>query len=541
MSPFNKHDKFLKPALLCSTMLLVSSCGGSSSNNTTTSTGFTLPDNYPTPSYSSALKSGGETTDPTASSGSSHAFSVPAANLPKDEFDKHVAGDAHFETTFVRAPDINHPQFDGAGPVNNAPKCDTCHQRDGRGTPPKFSEAFTKLGNSEALFLRISIENEDSANCTPSLSNRYCAPVAVPEFSDQLFHRGELGVRPDSPGTGQADVYVRYVLSEVTFADGEKVTLRKPEFEIRNPYDAINEKPGDNTPPLSRLLQSDVKAGARIGMPVFGLGLLEAIPESEILSKVDANDANNDGISGRANFVYDPIKALNNDPDPVSLGRFGWKANTPNVMVQSLGALRGDMGVTNFLFPKESIADTALHNTYLTRNPADTGMNSDGTPEADRTFSEEVTFYAQTLHVPARRDINNPQVLRGAKLFEAAQCAACHTPSYTTGEHPDKIAALSNQTIYPFTDMLLHDMGEGLADGRRDFLADGNEWKTRPLWGLGMTKVVSPLTGFLHDGRAKTITEAILWHGGEAEKSKENFRTMSKSDREALLAFLNSL
>jgi CxxC motif-containing protein (DUF1111 family) len=513
-------------------------CGGGSNDDN----GFFILDpNTPTPAFSAAVDLGGDTTDPTASSGSSHAFSAPAANLTPVDLATHMTGDGNFEQSFVTAPDPAHPQFDGLGPVNNNNDCNSCHQRDGRGTPPSFSDTFVKLGNNESLFLRISIEDEDTASCIPGINNMYCAPVAVPGFSTQLFQRGQIQVRPDSPGTGQADVYVRYVTSEVQYPDGATVTLRKPVFEIRNPYDSSGEKPGDNVPPVSRLLQDDVKTSPRIGMPVFGIGLLEAISEADILALADADDIDGDGISGRPNYVFDPKKELLGDPDPVSLGRFGWKANTPSNEVQSLGALRGDIGITNFLFPAESIAGTPLHDDYLIRNPDDTGMDAIGNPEADDDFANTVVFYVSTLHVPARRNVDDPGVIRGARLFFAAGCAACHHPSFVTGAHPDGIAELENQTIYPFTDMLLHDMGEGMADGRRDFLATGREWKTRPLWGIGLTQVVNPLTGFLHDGRARSLEEAILWHGGEALQSRERFRKMRQEDRVALLGFLESL
>lgn len=517
---------------------MMSACGGGSNDKSGL---FVLEPDTPVPAFAAAVNLGGDTTEPTASSGSSHAFSAPAANLTAMDLQQHLTGDGNFEQSFVSAPNPVHPRFDGLGPVNNNNDCNSCHQRDGRGTPPSFSDTIVKLGNNESLFLRISIEEQGGALCVPDFANRYCAPSAVPGFSSQLFHRGQILARPDSPGTGQADVYVRYVTAEVQYPDGAMITLRKPVFEIRNPYDNSGEKPGDNNPPVSRLLQDDVKISPRIGMPVFGLGLLEAISETDILSLADEDDADGDGISGRPNFVFDPKKQLLSDPDPVSLGRFGWKANTPSVEVQSLGALRSDIGVTNFLFPDESIAGTPLHDDYLTRNPDDTGMDAQGNPEADNAFADSVVFYVQTLHVPARRNVDDPGVIRGARLFSAAGCAACHHPSFVTGAHPDGIGELDNQTIYPFTDMLLHDMGDGLADGRRDFIATGREWKTRPLWGIGLTHVVNPLAGFLHDGRARTLEEAILWHGGEAQQSRENFRTMSRDDRAALLRFLGSL
>ena len=152
---------------------------------------------------------------------------------------------------------------------------------------------------------------------------------------------------------------------------------------------------------------------------------------------------------------------------------------------------------------------------------------------------DRMVFYVSTLAVPARRDVDSPQIRSGAKLFGQAGCAACHVPAMRTGSH--QIAALAGQYIQPFTDLLLHDMGEGLADGRPDYEADGREWRTPPLWGIGLVKTVNKHTNFLHDGRARNLEEAILWHGGEAEASKETFRSMTAEERRTLISFVNSL
>lgn len=528
---------------------LGSGCGGSGGSSSD-------GDAQAKPGYADAVLLGGATTDLTASS-SSHGFSAPAANLTDAQRAHHLDGDVNFETQFSNNGDF--PEVDGLGPVLNNTNCNACHQRDGRGTPPPPTETFSKLAANESLFLRISVEDDATPECTDRAdlnhANGYCAPRAVTGFSTQLFHRGIGALRPDGGPTytGQADVHYRYETSTVTYGDGSTVDLRKPVFMVLSPYDAPAESaevPVVSSVNTSQLLQPGVRFGARIGMPVFGLGLLEAIGEQDILALADPMDADGDGISGRANWVLDAVKAQAGDTDPVSLGRFGWKANTPSVRVQSLGALRGDMGITNPLFSDESIAGTELYTNPLYYDGVKSGVDYSGAEldptsglavEAGTEFSEAVVFYSQTLHVPARRNVEDPAVQRGARLFSETGCAACHRPKFTTGQHPEGIAELSNQEIYPFTDMLLHDMGEGLADGRRDFLASGREWKTRPLWGIGLTKTVNPGAGFLHDGRARTLEEAILWHGGEAEAGKERFRTMAKADRDALVAFLMSL
>jgi len=541
----NTTNNLIYTALLGVITLTCTGCGGDGGGNNPADSGIKVSD------YIDVVNLGGETTE---FSGLTNriSFDLPATNLEGTALDMHIRGDGEFERQFTKAPSAQHPDIDGVGPVFNNNACLECHNRDGRGnysfqalTAPQGE--WTKLGANEAVFLRISVGPEET--CVPDASNCYCAPEDVPGFSSQLFHRGVLGARPDSPFTGQADVYVKFEEEEVSYADGEKVTLRKPVFEIRNPYDHPGEKPGDNTPPVSRLLQTDVMTSTRMGMPVFGLGLLEAIKEEDILALADPDDNNDDNISGKPNWVCDPVKKnMLSDPDPKSLGRFGWKANTPTVAVQGSGAYRGDMGVTNYFFPEESVLGTALHDAYLATNPGDNGQNG---AEVGVDVVQDVMFYTNTLAVPARRNVDNANVRAGAELFHTAGCTSCHTPGFNTGTHPGipaldgtvavAIPEVENQKIFPFTDMLLHDMGDGLADGRSDFSANGKEWKTRPLWGVGLTQTVNPLAGFLHDSRASTLEEAILWHDGEAEDAKEEFRTMVKADRDALVAFLKSL
>lgn len=495
--------------------------------------------------YTHVTQLGGDATAVNASA-SGHGFSTPMPNLSTEELEKHLTGDALFETSFTTAPNSEHPELDGLGPVFNNQDCNSCHQRDGRSSTISLAPGQERvlLGPEAGIFLRMSID--DGICSTPTVDNNYCKNIPVPGFGTQLFHRGVLKARHDwqeQPFTGQANVYLSYEYSTVTYPDGTSIELKKPLFTIEQPYDVTDENRLD-----SAILQADVRYSPRNGMPIFGLGLLELISDADILALADEDDANGDNISGRPNWVFDPIKAKNNDDNPVSLGRFGWKASTPSVRVQSLGALRGDMGITNPLFPQESIANTPLHESYLSRTGfVDTGSDEQGAPEADQSFSDDVVFYAETLAVPARRDVENEEVILGAQLFTQVQCSSCHHPDFTTETGELSLGGLvapeglKGQKIYPFTDMLLHDLGEELADNRRDFTATGVEWKTRPLWGLGLTKTVNPAAGFLHDGRAATPEEAILWHGGEAEQSKTDFMALQKSDRQALVKFLMSL
>ena len=542
-------------ALLTFSAWLLSGCGDGSKRDED------LPDvNASALHFVNQKVLGGETTNREYGS-STHAFSQPAANLTGNLLDYHLEGDGNFE--------INPYGF---GPVFNHTNCNACHQRDGRDSLPvllgeleylsnyiiKDSNGWFKL-NDEGTFLRISIEDN---NGVKNEANNWGAPIPVPNFSDQLFHRGVYGAREGSEniGAGQADVWMKYDYKTVTYPDGTQVVLSRPIFAVDNPYDSPD-NPNEYNPiavesnATSRLFQPDVKMGVRIGMPMIGLGLLNAIEEADILAIADVNDSDNDGISGKPNWVYDKVKydkckAQNNcdTHPPISLGRFGWKANTPTVAHQGLGAMSTDMGVTNPLFPYENIRGTDLMNTYKTNNPSFTTYEDTGVTDADEEFAKSVVFYSETLSVPPRRDINNSDVRQGAMLFESIGCVKCHHPSFTTSAYYSsysvddaEIKELENQKIYPFTDMLLHDMGDELADGRKDFDATGNEWKTRPLWGIGATKIVNPGAGFLHDGRAKTLEEAILWHGGEAANIRSDFMNLNQSKRTQVIQFLESL
>jgi CxxC motif-containing protein (DUF1111 family) len=517
---------------------LVVGCGGGGSGSATQ-----------LPAWVDVSALGGATTNTTGNQ-SSTGFDTPATNLSADELATHLAGDVQFESAFIKAPSDDFPLLDGLGPVLNNNACLNCHVRDGRANYTQSAlladaGTWTKLGPEAGVFLRISV-NAGDGQCSPAAANDYCAPQAVPGFASQLFHRGVLGLRADSPFSGLADVHVRFDTVAMSYGDGTPVTLYKPIFRISNPYDNPGELPSGT--PTSRLLQADVATSPRMGLPMFGLGLLEAIPEADILALADPDDRDGDGISGRPNWVHDPVKRAQGVAEPKSLGRFGWKAGTPSVLAQGAGAYRGDMGITNYLFPQESIAGTPLYTAYRASNPLDDGQAASGY-EVSEAVVKQVIFYSNTLAVPARRNVTDATVRQGAALFESARCSACHKPSFTTGIHPGiwgpsgttAVAAVAGQTIYPFTDLLLHDMGPELADNRTEFAANGREWRTRPLWGVGLTHTVNALAGFLHDGRARTLEEAILWHGGEAQASRETFRTMNAQDRAAMVAFLKSL
>ncbi|MCB9488471.1 MAG: thiol oxidoreductase [Deltaproteobacteria bacterium] len=417
---------------------------------------------------------GGETT---TFDRSSSAFTNPAANLTEKNLEHHFLGDVRFENQFVSAPATVNP---GLGPVFNNTSCLNCHTENGRGMPA----VGNRPGKSQAL-VRVSLPADRG---DPELPG---GPVPVPGVGTQIQDQAIYGV------AAEAVVEIDWVEYGGSYGDGTAYTLREPVVTL--------------TPSDGGSFDPEMMTSLRIPPPVHGLGLLEALDEETILAAADPDDADGDGISGRPNYVYDVQSAR------TVMGRFGLKANQPNLLQQAAGAYRDDMGVGNPLFPDE---------------------DEEGY-DIDFETLEATAFYTQTLGVPARVDWADVTVRRGERLFEAIGCASCHTPTMTTGDH--EIAELSRQTIHAYTDLLLHDMGPGLADGRPDFEATGSEWRTAPLWGLGLAHTVLPLSGLLHDGRAGSIEEAILWHGGEADGSREAFRTMSASDREALLAFLRSL
>ena len=430
-------------------------------------------------------KLGGDTT---AFARNNQAFSLSARNLTNLERRTFEVGDSFFNQNWVTAPASTDAR-DGLGPTFNAQACSSCHTHDGRGRPPESPDDPTR-----GLLLRLSIPGTDATG----------APLPDPNYGSQLQDRAIRQIPPEGR------LILTYTEIPGTYPDGQPYTLLSPRYDFAD----LAFGP----------LHPDLLFSPRVAPAVFGAGLLAAIPESVILAQADPADADGDGISGRPNMVW------NWRHDKAALGRFGWKANQPTVEQQVAAAFLGDIGITSPLFPEENCP------------PLQTDCQSapnGGAPELPAERLQKITFYNRTLAVPAMRNLDDPQVAQGAKLFLSAGCAACHTPQYVTGE--SDIPALSHQTIYPYTDLLLHDMGDGLADNRPDFLANGREWRTPPLWGLGLIETVNGHTRLLHDGRARSITEAVLWHGGEGEKARNNFSGLSQQERAALIAFLNSL
>ncbi len=429
--------------------------------------------------------SGGETT---VFDTSPNAFSLSARNMAPERRSTFFVGNSFFKENWVIAPSSTDAR-DGLGPLYNARSCSSCHLLDGRGSPPE--NAMEPLSS---VLVRLSVPGQ-TTNGSP-------APESI--YGGQLQPKAIPGV------VAEGNAFVSYEDVTGVFPDGEPFTLRRPTYSFA-------------------LARGEMSAGVmrspRVAPQMIGLGLLEAIAESDIFSAADPDDTDHDGISGRPNMVWDSMLGK------PTLGRFGWKANQPNLAAQTAGAFLGDMGISTSIFPTQEC--TAAENDC-------SAAPDGGNPECSEHILDAVTFYSKTLAPPARRDWKNPEVLQGKQLFETAGCAKCHTAVQHTGTI-DGFVELSNQTIRPYTDLLLHDMGKELADGRPDFEADGQEWRTPPLWGVGLLQVVNGHTNLLHDGRARGVLEAVLWHGGEAEASRKAFQEMPRDQRQAVLRFVESL
>lgn len=425
-----------------------------------------------------------------------NAFSLASPRLTVHQRADFFSGSGFFRTPWVPAPAANQSR-DGLGPLFNADGCRGCHVLDGRGHLPAD-------GNDDlvSLLLRVSQRPLDQAQWQQV---RKQGVIPHPLYGDQIQDFSNPGVE------SEARILLRYETSTVTLSDGQVVTLSRPIPELLNP--AYGE------------LGSNVNFSLRLAPAIIGLGLLDVLDDPQIESYADPEDKDGDGISGRPNRV-----GLTGS-DTLVNGRFGWKAEQPNLRQQNASAFLGDLGITSTLFPDENCTGVQRH-----CGEAPNG----GTPELSDRLLDQITFYTANLAVPQRRDVDNPQVKLGQALFTEAGCGGCHRFQFVTPKVKGQ-PQLSEQTIHPYTDLLLHDMGEGLSDDRAVFDASGSEWRTPPLWGIGLTAIVSGQEHYLHDGRARSLLEAVLWHGGEARASRNFVIAASRSERAALIAFLKSL
>lgn len=427
-----------------------------------------------------------------------NAYSQAAPALSPRQREIFLRGRAHFNRLWV-AFGISAGDW-GVGPTFVADRCSACHVGGGRGAPP--ADPNEQL---LSMLVRLSVPGHDLHD----------GPKPHEHYGDQLQNRALQGqtlglVYAHAPIPAEADIYLEWEESSITFADGERVDLRKPTLRIEGL--AFGE------------LGADVMQSLRNAQPVFGMGLLAAVAE-ETLFAVAAQQRLL-GFNGRPNYVWDAIEQR------TALGRFGWKANQPSVRQQIAAAAIGDLGATSNLFPRQNCPDVQV----LCRREV-----PGNDPELSDSAWDDLELWTLGLGVPIRRNWDDAEVQRGAALFEQAQCSACHLSTLVTANYFARLPQLAKQTFHPYTDLLLHDMGEELADGRPDFVASGRDWRTPPLWGLGLSQVVSGSGALMHDARARNATEAILWHGGEAQGSRELFKKMPKHDRESLLKFLDAI
>ncbi len=433
------------------------------------------------------------------------AFSHASANMSFErELDFRV-GNGFFRRFWATAP-ASTQAADGLGPLYNARACQNCHLRDGRGHPPAGPDEPTV-----SMFLRLSIPPQTEED-RRLLAERRVNVIPEPVYGAQLQNFAVRGIR------SEGQMRVDYEEVPVTLQDGTVVSLRRPTYSM------VDLAYGD--------LHPATMSSPRVAPPMIGLGLLEMLDEEDILAAADPADEDGNGVSGRPNRVWSV------EHGKVMLGRFGWKAGVASVDEQGQAAFSGDIGISVPLFPAGSGECTRRQVECLAAPNGNSPQYDD--LEAGHQVAGLVAFYSRNLAVPARRDYDHPDVLEGKRIFYQSGCADCHRPRYRTrtdAAFPEQ----SNQLIWPYTDMLLHDMGEGLADHRPEGDADGREWRTAPLWGIGLTPVVSEYPSYLHDGRARTLLEAILWHGGEARRSRDAVAGLPREQRERLLRFVESL
>lgn len=432
------------------------------------------------------LYPGGETTN-TFLQGS-NAFILPAENMHVEHEPSFYTGNSFFNQSWVETP-ASTQKRDGLGPFFNARSCASCHFKDGRGAPPEDGEPFL------SLLLKVGMDEEDE----------YGQAKPSPKYGGQIQNFSILAIEDE------AQSHVEYVEISGQYGDGSSYSLIKPTYTI--------------TDSTSTQEVSELHISPRIAPVVIGMGLLESIPLSRLESLADPYDDNNDGISGRINWVWDEKK------QDLGVGRFGWKAEITTVEQQVATAFVHDIGITNPIFSEHRCGTEQLDCQ---------DQPYGGTPEIEQDLFDKVVLYSSLLAVPMRRNWEERTVQEGKVLFHEVGCASCHVPNHTTASEASFVE-LIHQNIWPYTDLLLHDMGEGLADGLRGFQASGAEWRTPPLWGIGLVEKVNRHTRFLHDGRARNLTEAILWHGGEAETSKNLFQDLSMDEREAIVSFVRSL
>ncbi len=481
----------------------------------------------------SELLPGGATTVARAPRAS---FEKPANNLPLELKPDFHAGKALANQPWVKAPTITKAR-DGLGPIYNARTCLMCHINGGKGfIPDDDTQALT------GTLVRLSKTETDTQKADPK-----AGVIPHPVYGDQIQSQSislAHQLRHSQPQlkhdvAPEAYVHINWIWQTFTYPDGTQIQLRKPELDFR--YLGYG--------PLDKEGESQTLIGLRVAPAIHGMGLLELIKQSDLTALADEHDANQDGISGRLNWVWDA------ETQSMAYGRFGLKANKASLAHTVAGAFTNDVGITNRLVPEQPCSQFQTACLKGPHGNDDNGVDIKGQPQAqvelpDHLLTLVIDFNRNLAPVASRMKENTlksknnsdseDEHLHGRELFYKVGCHSCHNPSFVTGQS-NAFPHLSQQTIWPYTDLLLHDMGPELSDNRPDFLATGAEWRTPPLWGVGLRTEVNGSTALLHDGRAKTIEEAILWHGGEASQVKNAFINLSKTERTQLINFVNTL
>jgi len=415
-----------------------------------------------------------------------YAFSQ-ALKLSDEEEDFRILGKSFFTKPWVESPAATTAR-DGLGPLFSANSCIHCHPHNGAGL------AQEKNGETHrSLVMHLSLFSESNLNNDLIMKNGF---IIEPTYGAQLSINGTSDVKYEG------SVSLSYMQKELKYSDGESYRLHEPHYTLTD----LQYGP----------LHKDTNVAPHIALALIGLGAIEEIDEEDILLYEDAQDRDKDGISGRANWVFNP------ETNATELGRFTWKAAAATLKQQVANAAHNDMGLTNPLYPNENCTES--------QKECQEAPKGRGEFDLPMQRVDAITYYLKTLKIPAQR--RGAEFAAGREIFQTLGCAKCHVESFKTKQYG---------TIHPYSDFLLHDMGEALSDGHRMFKAEPNEFRTPPLWGIGLYESVSGELNLLHDGRAKSIEEAILWHGGEAQTQKMAFRALDKNRRETLIEFLKGI
>ncbi|MFT6202306.1 MAG: CxxC motif-containing protein (DUF1111 family) [Candidatus Endobugula sp.] len=497
------HQSFKKPIILFMAMSLFISPISFSQKTTTDHSQIIQPTNqFEKAEAYEALPAGALTYKKIINA---NAFSHASDNMNFERKLDFTLGNALFKKIWVSSPSSTESS-DGLGPLFNARACQRCHIKDGRGHPPSDAN-----DNRVSMLLRLGIPPQNVEQ-KETISKLLENTIPEPTYGGQLQDHSVAAVY------AEGGFVIDYTETTVKLNGGESISLRKPRYTLTNlRYGNIHQ---------------DTMVSPRIASQMIGLGLLEAIAEKDIIAQADPEDKDNNGISGKAQQVW------SRENKKLMLGRFGHKAGMPTLDQQNQAAFNGDIGLATPLF-SDAAGDCTTRQVDCQQAPKGLSAQHDNL-EVSKKMTDLVLHYTRNLAVPARRKVSDSQVLVGKKLFYSSGCIDCHTPKFIT---PKKTPAIEQayQLIWPYTDLLLHDMGDGLADHFTEAKATGKEWRTPPLWGIGLTPTVNGHSLYLHDGRARNLLEAILWHGGEAKTAKNAVIDMTPVERKQLIQFVESL